>query len=214
MNKLIIFPLFIMILIAITSISITLTASNPESATDITANTGIVVNDDGQYEFYNNGEYEGWFKGGELEHPYDPRSQPDDEFYLVTPATFGSGGFLAHYDNLEDFNDHWSTDFVGNSDDGLIYNILDTNILWGVVIAILGASVVFGVSVFGSGLSEFAQKMLYLSVGWGVIWAFLSVVSLGVLSDDGLDIFGPIIYFGLTFMFIIGIMLEATGADG
>lgn len=205
MNKLIIIPLFIMILIAIFAINLNL-AENPKTGNDVYGNGQVVIDDDKLAWYYNN-EHIGWFVSyKDLKSTVDPRLNPDAKFVLRhTDRSYST------YNNLYEFNDDWDVDLTKT--EKRIVNILDSNILWGAIALILGSGVAFGVSVVGSGLSEFAQRSLFVSILYGTFWAFLSVTTYETLVVGALGIFGSLIYFALTITYIIGLGVEVTNGD-
>lgn len=205
MNKLIIIPLFIMILIAMFAINIELT-ENPETG-DTDYGLGSVVIEGDKLAWYYENEKVGYFVSSkDLKSTIDPRKNPDAQFVL----RHGDRSYTT-YDDLNDFNNAWDVNLTEPKD--VIVNLMDTNVLWGAIVLILGSGVAFGVSVIGSGLSEFAQRALFVSLLYGTFWAFLSITTYDVLMNGVLDIFGTLIYFMLTITYIIGMGVEVTAGD-
>lgn len=203
MNKLIIIPLVLMILISIFSIDIS-GNNNPGNSSDNMANGQIVYGDRGYFYWVYNGETQGYFADANEHAPYDPRNEPDNALILML-----GGHSVGRYSDLDSFYDYWSIE----DRDNVIHDIFSSNYFWLIILGILSATVVLGVQVFGSGLSEFAQRTAYIGIAWGTIWAFLTVVSSPVILDSSLGVFGTIGYTSLSLMFIIGVVMEVTGGD-
>ena len=116
-----------------------------------------------------------------------------------------------YYDNYADFLTVYGDAEPGDSS---IDNILDTGAFWILLGGLLAVTVVAGVKIFGNGLSEWAQRMIFIYGGWGAIWAFLSFGAYGLLLNGVLGIFGTLLYTGLTVTFLIGLVSEtSSGGD-
>ncbi len=99
----------------------------------------------------------------------------------------------------------WGTGSTGAND------LFDTSAMWFLVGGLLTAGIVAGVAIFGSGLSEWAQYMIFVNGGYGAFWLFLSAGAYELLMNGALGIFGNLIYISLTLLFIIGVITETSG---
>lgn len=205
-NKLILFPLFIMILITLLSYF--------AFATDIPGNEDTQV-PTGHWE-----EGSGLHAGIYYWHGDDGsvwQSGPDgwsgfwtpigihreDPFILVDLSTKE----VLHYEGITEFNDS-----NGTSDAKSFSKIFDTPAFWLFIISGMAAAVAFGIKIFGTGISEYSQRLALIAIIYGGVWIFLTAVSTDLLNDETLYPFGWLVYTGLTLMFIFGIVTDAQEA--
>lgn len=203
-----------MLMISFLGIYIELTV-NPENAgPSEDSEYSIATDEEGLVNFYHRDDLIGVFTTIDGYYPYNPLSAPEEPFKLYGDVSGGQDS----YTNLADFDAEWGTSFNDSANDinntKTIQNIYDSGILWGVVVAILCATVALGVKVFGNGLSEFSQKTAFLGLTWGIFWASLTLTSKDLLLTGELGVFGIMIYSFLTIGFVIGIVMEVThGGD-
>jgi len=73
-----------------------------------------------------------------------------------------------------------------------------------IIILIAGVSIIIGLQVLGSGLSDTTVKVLTILTAYGSLWIILSLLSMPLLFESLL--FGLLIYTILTLIFVIGII--------
>lgn len=206
MNKLLVFPLFIMIMVAFFAIY-TATIETPDIDPNDDAAGQIVITDGGLVTWEYDGEYVGYFTSFENYSPYDPRDTPYEPFYLYG-STWSAGTLYADIAQLyDDYGVSFTVTHTKN------YNILETQAFWNAILVILAATTALGVTVFGTGLSEFAQRGAFLGIAWGSVWLFLTSAARDSLFNGGLGDYANMIYIALTATYIIGVILEVTGGD-
>ncbi len=117
-------------------------------------------------------------------------------------------GKWEQYDNYAEFEAVYGASTVNPLN---VQDIFDTNEFWLVLAGLLTGMAVLGIAIFGTGLSEWAQRMVFISGGYGALWLFLSAGTSDMLLEGALDIFGYLLYIGLTLTFIIGVIMETSG---
>lgn len=135
---------------------------------------------------------------------------------LLSLVSFVSGGNLSN--GSIDLAGGGSIDVNGTSgsvnlpnQQAQSFNIWTTEGAIVILIAVLAVGIVAGVTVFGSGISTTAQKMIILGTGLFGLWACLSITSQNIFSNGG--VFGSIIWIALTIMYVLGFIMQATGGD-
>ena len=175
-----------------------------------------------------------WVTGSMGQWGYIPAAHGDDKNYAY-PAT-GTGAWVNLYfnpslaenqhksfelfnmdsGNIEYYDDY--EDFLGTYTDAPSSNfgvsdIFDTDAFWLIIAGILTIGTVLGVAIFGSGLSEWAQRMIFIYGGYGALWLFLSAGASDLLLESVLGVFGSLMYIGLTLTFIVGVVMETSGGE-
>lgn len=114
---------------------------------------------------------------------------------------YGSGG-ITNNSGTEDISIEGVTDQTINV----------SGIQAGLAILIAGISVgiASGIRVFGSGLSDTAQKLIFMTAVYYGIWALFSVFAWSLLED--LAIFGSILWIMMTIIFTIGFAQDFNGS--
>jgi len=217
LNKILIMPTFIMAIIVILGGLAGFGLSEPDSEpTDPELLGEFILYDPGlgdanwYYIYPGTGHYyliEG--QGADLFSSFDPsaKGNQDKSFRLDNVDT----DVYEYYDNYDDFLTKYGDAEPGDS---AVDNILDSEIFWGLIVALLVATVVAGVKIFGNGLSEWSQRMIFIAGGWGAVWAFLSIGAYRFLLAGALGIFGSLLYTGLTLTFLVGLISEvSSGGD-
>ncbi|MDD4972492.1 MAG: hypothetical protein PHT07_23930 [Paludibacter sp.] len=216
-NKILLTPIFIMALLVLLG-GVTGVTFEPETEILDTELLGEFIEYDpgvgGPYWYYvfpGTGHYyliEG--QGADLFSTFDPSAPENvDKSFRVDNVDTDMYEF---YDNYDDFLSVYGD--VKEGSGATITNVLDSEELWLLLAGILVASVVLGVAVFGNGLSEWAQRMVFINGGWGAVWLFMSAATSDILLTDSLGSFGPMIYTGLTVTFLIGLIAEtSSGGD-
>jgi hypothetical protein len=204
MNKLIIFPLLIMMVIVTVSFSTSGILPSDENV-EINDNgywhktTTIFGQQFGDWHNSNTGtesqaspmnDYQGYF--------YPPET-PNTEFNFFN----SDNNQYEHYTNLANFNATHGATTIDSQQTG---NLFDSSWFWGILIAALVLAIASGIQIFGSGMSEYSQRNLFVSTMWGAVWAFLTIGSANLLLNDTLGTIGYLIYGGLTLCYILGIV--------
>lgn len=73
-----------------------------------------------------------------------------------------------------------------------------------IIIALIAATSLVGISCLGSGLSDPSVRFIVLGVAYGSLWGVISVLSLNLIID--IEIFGAIIYAFLSMIYTIGVI--------
>ena len=177
MNKLIMYPLVIIVFCAVLSQLILYEGSSTYNP-DFTSTAGITLN--GTSSFKN---------------PI-PRF---DWFNPTTWYTFAIGGLRP-----EDVNGTYTVDpmIIGITFGGIV----------ALLIGFIAVAVLAGITVFGSGISESAQNVIYKSVFFYTIWGIFSILATsGIVS---IPIFGTVIYIFLTLCYVIGVQSQINTHEG
>lgn len=205
MNKMIIFPLFIMIMITLVSF-FGYGQSLPDDS-DIVDAGGWDNKPTGSEIYYWHDSSSGidWLALSDviadLDGYYNPNGPYEESPFRLVNLDSGE---IKHYDGLSDF---YSKIGIQQTPETII-GILDTPVFWAFIIGGIVVAVAFGLQVFGSGMSEYSQRLTFIGVVYGGVWTFLTFNSTDLLNDELLYPFGWLIYVGLTLMFIFGIVHE------
>lgn len=115
---------------------------------------------------------------------------------------------------------NYTTDGVTNSttvdipgSESQTFNIWSIEGAMIILIAGIAVSIVAGIGLFGSGLSEQAQRLILMGTVFLGLWAVLTVISAPLLFEDT-GLLGTAFYIILTISFIIGFTSMASGSDG
>lgn len=90
---------------------------------------------------------------------------------------------------------------------------LDTSLGWIVLLGvILAVGTIAGITIFGSGLSDASQQLLWKGTFFLTVWSMLSLMAYNLILAGGFFVF--ILYFILTIMYVIGVVRETYGSGG
>lgn len=124
-------------------------------------------------------------------------------------------GFNMHGDSvgIDDQTGNFTVDDVEQEMDVEGYQVdvgfdLQTGML-AIIIIMIAVGVVAGIHVLGSGLSDFSISVIYNSVFFYSIWILLSLF--GFPAINAIPIFGWLLYFFLTVLYSIGIVVQIQG---
>ena len=213
MNKLIVFPILIMLLIV--SLNFVTTNALPEEVVEqdlqgyfYKKGTNIFGHD--MYAWKNNvtgssyavGDVDGI--GGETSFDPSQAANQAKPFKMYNSDTSKT----EWYDNYVDFLAQYSGGQTTKTD-----NIFDGPLFWGILVAALTVSIAAGLQVFGTGMTEYSQSTLFISLMYGSIWGFMTVGTYDLIFDDSLAPIGQFVYIGLSIMYIVGIIQTASGGD-
>lgn len=204
MNRMIIFPLFMMTIITLVAFF----GYGTSLPTDDVIGGGYWYNSPSGSEIYYWHESDTGINYlalsdviADLDGYYNPNGPYEESpFRLVNLDT----AEIIHYDGLTDFEEKLGT----SSDPSKIVGIINTPVFWAFVIGGIVLATAFGFHLFGSGLSEYSQRLTLIGIIYGGVWIFLTVNSTPLLNDSMLYPFGWLLYVGLTLMFIFGIVGE------
>jgi hypothetical protein len=204
MNKLLIFPIMIMMMLV--AISFVNVGTLPGDATH-------PLNDNGYWtkKVDTFGSVLGYWHNSNTGSDYLARNVGVTGMYYYPPdhptspfTLFNTdNNQLENYDNLTAFNTAYG---VTGTTTHISGNLFDSSWFWGILVAALIASIASGIQVFGSGMSEYSQRNLFISIMWGAIWAFLTVGTGTLLLNSTFGNIGYLIYGSLTICYIIGVI--------
>lgn len=202
MNKLILFPFLIMLLLSVISTAYGFEGIDTDNPVGNQANGTFIVNDYGQVKWLNNDTGSSYFVIDGYGRSIDPRIETEEPFKIQNTDS----GKYEYYDNYADFQ-------ATHNQDIYIDNILDTNVFWCLLFAALGVGIALGVTVIGTGISDWAQRLAFYGAIWGVVWLFLTLSSKDLLINFHLGTIGYLIYGLLTMFFIVGIILDVQAGE-
>lgn len=217
MNKIILFPLLIMFMLALFGTTLAVT-DNPvedeELPTGEPKGEWVQTYRTQPWNWFNY-ETEKYYPAegtGEWLGDYFNPSAPENQgksFQLYNRDT----GKWEWYNNYDQFYAVYGPEGSGGggSSNGAT-NLFDTNALWVLVAGLLTAGIVLGVQIFGNGLSEWTQYMIFIHGAYGAFWLFLTAGAYNLLIEGKvLGVFGNLIYISLTLLYIVGIITETSG---
>lgn len=188
MNKLIIFPLAIMVLLAL------FTSVYANSIPDDPSNT--------------EGYYSLEILNGEV---YVVNNNIAPPKYYPTVAVMGEDGTDDYMFMTDDGESHIFDPDQKYSDDP--FRMWGMNALIGIVgVAIITVGAL-GLTIFGSGFTTFTQQLALTGIIYLGIWGALTIVSSPLILSDEIGIFGDLLYFMLTASYVIG-MVQNVSSDG
>jgi hypothetical protein len=131
----------------------------------------------------------------------------DDQSYIGTSSDYQDLGEIKYRDN-------------GTNSTGQIYipsggthtfNIWNSGLgaAMVILIAAMAIGIIAGFGLFGSGLTEMSQGMIFSGVLFLGLWASLSVVSVRYLFDSGIL---SLFWVSLTVMFVVGVGTHMTNS--
>lgn len=100
---------------------------------------------------------------------------------------------------------------VGN--DRILSVVADFTSSYGLImlfVALMIAIGLLGLNFFGTGENETSTQTIIMGAGFLAVWGICSAISLSLLGDIPLGL-GSIFYFGLTFAFVIGLIMNIGG---
>lgn len=155
--------------------------------------TGLTPNDDGKLTSYYAGIMR-WQNSTHTQVVYFDATQQR----VVKTSDMTVTGFLGDYERIDENTDTFS---------------LDTSLGWIILFtAILAIGTIAGIRLFGSGLSDSAQQLLYKGTFFITLWTMLSLLSYDLIMAGGFLVF--IVYFIFTAMYVIGTVRELYGSGG
>jgi hypothetical protein len=114
-------------------------------------------------------------------------------FVLIAGTSIPDGALSSDYDIVMDDR---KMEFSINESDGFLV----------IIVAILAVGVISGITILGSGISEYSQSILFQSFAYLGVWAVLSIPIHEVIGD--MPYFFLPIWIGLTALLCIGIFQE------
>lgn len=135
---------------------------------------------------------------------------------IVTVYAFLGGGNVtgggAYVNTSGDITVNGTTSTFDGGTGGIFsFDLFTGDGLLVVLLVLVAAAILLGISVFGSGLSEFSQNLVLKSVGFFGLWAALVLFSSSIITN-GTGIYGVLIYFGLTLMYGVGFISDVSGS--
>jgi hypothetical protein len=114
-------------------------------------------------------------------------------FILLGGTSLPDGALSSDYDIVLDDN---NMEFSLNESDGFLV----------IIAAVLAVGVISGITILGSGISEYSQSILFNAFAYLGVWAVLSIPIHEVMGD--MPFFFLPIWIGLTALMCIGIFQE------
>ena len=105
-----------------------------------------------------------------------------------------------------------STFFVSGQD--VLFSIDTSNLIVAgisLIVAIIIVATITGITVLGSGLNPQSAKIIIILTGYIGIWSTLTALSFNLIIE--IEVFGSIIYIGLTIAYIVGVIQKISGSD-
>lgn len=80
-----------------------------------------------------------------------------------------------------------------------------------IIIVIITIAGIIGIQVLGSGLSPESVRIIITATAYAGLWGTLSVLASGIIFD--IELFGGVIYIGLTIVYVIGVLQKVSGVE-
>lgn len=199
MNKIMMFPLFVMLVISILAFA--------------TMSSSIPTQDDIQLT----GHYEGYFYNEGTEILF--KNNETGSIYHIVPDVVGDGFAFynpdidktVHYMDEEDF---WSAEIESEDESWKLFNPTYLIVALGAALVVSGAA---GVYIIGSGVSEWSQRLIFVSAMWTIVWGGLTLISYNFIFASVNDVMvlgglGTYLYMALTIMYVIGFVVTVQEA--
>lgn len=106
-----------------------------------------------------------------------------------------------------------TTTYVVASQDILFQIDTSTLIVAGIVLisTIIAVASITGIQVLGSGLNTQSVRVIIIATSYIGLWASLSVLAFNLISQ--IQVFGALIYIGITIAYSIGVIQKISGGD-
>lgn len=105
------------------------------------------------------------------------------------------------------------TTFVVEATDVLFS--IDTSTIVGAItiisITLIGVALITGISVLSSGLNPQSAKIVILATVYTGLWLLLSVLAYSLIIS--IEIFGTVIYIGITLAYVVGVIQSVSGGN-
>lgn len=133
-------------------------------------------------------------------------------FSVILGRDFISGIANISIDNEALIDDIPST-FVVVGQDVLFTIDTSTLVIAGIslIVAIIIVATITGITVLGSGLNPQSAKIIIILSGYIGIWSVLTALSFNLIIE--IEIFGSIIYVGLTITYVVGVIQKISGSS-
>jgi hypothetical protein len=189
MNKLIAFPLFIMVALAL--VAVVYTSSLPQDDQAVSSYYTLEIHN------------------GQL-YVVDSSVTPNKLYPAV--AYMDDDGKDAYVFMTDDGQEHYyDPDKQYSSSPFQMWSLNAIIAMVGFIIITVG---MLGFEVFGSGFSGYTQSLTLQAGIYFGIWGVLSVASISMITADEFGVFGVMFYFALSFMYVIGfIQTMESGGD-
>lgn len=135
---------------------------------------------------------------------------------ILSAITFVSGGYLSS--GTVDVQDGGTINVNGSAGTVNVPNAGEQSFyIWGlegaivILVAAMALAIVSGITVFGSGLGEGAQRMIFLTTALFGLWICLSVINTQLILSIGVA--GSLLWLLLTIMYVLGFVQTFMGGD-
>lgn len=123
------------------------------------------------------------------------------------------GAFVPISVDNEAIVDGVPTTFVVEATDVLFS--IDTSTIVGAItiisITLIGVALITGISVLASGLNAQSAKIVILATVYTGLWILLSVLAYSLIVS--IEVFGTVIYIGITLAYVIGVIQSVSGGN-
>ena len=133
-------------------------------------------------------------------------------FSVILGREFISGIANIAIDNEALVDDIPSTFVVVGQD--VLFSIDTSNLIVAgisLIVAIIIVAGISGITVLGSGLNPQSAKIIIILTGYIGIWSTLTALSFNLIVE--IEVFGSIIYIGLTMAYIVGVIQKISGSE-
>lgn len=133
-------------------------------------------------------------------------------FSVILGRNLISGIANISIDNEALIDDVPST-FVVVGEDVLFTIDTSTLVIAGIslIVAIIIVAGITGITVLGTGLNAQSAKIIIILTGYIGIWSVLTALSFTLIIE--IEIFGSIIYVGLTIAYVVGVIQKISGSE-
>jgi len=92
---------------------------------------------------------------------------------------------------------------------------IDTSTIIGAItiisITLIGVALITGISVLATGLNAQSAKIVIIATVYTGLWLLLSVLAYSLIIS--IEVFGTVIYIGITLAYVVGVIQSITGGN-
>lgn len=135
-----------------------------------------------------------------------------DFFSIILGENLIGGTVNTAIDNTALVNGSTTTYFVAGQD--ILFQIDTSNLIIAgiaLITTIILVASLTGITFLGSGLSTASVRVIVLATSYIGLWASMSILAFNLIKS--IEVFGSLIYIGITIMYSIGVIQKLTGGS-
>lgn len=90
-----------------------------------------------------------------------------------------------------------------------LFDLSSTQISLSILVAAIAIGTAIGIRVLGSGMSETSQEIIFKGTFFSAMWVIMSIIAQPLITE--VTFFGSVFYIGISLMFLIGFVMSIRG---